>query len=216
MILLVGSEKGGSGKSTIATNMAAMAARKGRKVLLVDTDRQPSSSLWAGLRQSLHEDSLPKVALLKLFGTDLGEKIKALSNEYEDILIDAGGRDSVELRAALLVADVLLVPVRASQFDLWGLTKIDDLVTEAKKINSNLSVFAVLNFGSTNPNVREAQEAREFVESEFPKIVLARTVLSERIAFRRAAGEGKGVIEYAQDPKASGEMRELFKEIFVL
>ncbi len=214
MILLCGAEKGGVGKSTIAVNMAAMAARKGRKVLLVDTDRQPSSSLWAGLRQSINGDTVPKVALSKLSGKDIHQKVKAFTREYQDVIVDAGGRDSVELRAALLVADKLLVPVRPSQFDLWSLSKIDDLVNEAKAINPDLGVFVVLNFASTNPSVREGDEAREFIESEFPSMTLVKTVLSERIAFRRSAGEGKSVIEYGQDPKASGEMRELYKEIF--
>ena len=165
MILLCGAEKGGVGKSTIGVNMAAMAAQKGRDVLLVDADKQLSSSMWAALRKGLNEDTLPVVTTVQLTGKNLHQEVKALVPKFQDIVIDAGGRDSVELRAALLIADRLLVPVRPSQFDLWSLATIDRLVNDAQVINPDLSVYVVLNFASTNPSVKEAEEARQFIES---------------------------------------------------
>ncbi len=214
MILLCGAEKGGVGKSTIAVNMAAMAAQKGRDVLLVDADKQLSSSMWAALRKGLNEDTLPEVTTIQLTGKNLHQEVKALVPKFQDIIIDAGGRDSVELRAALLVADRLLVPVRPSQFDLWSLATIDRLVNDAQVINPALSVYVALNFASTNPSVKEAEEARQFIESEFPAMTLTKTVLSERIAFRRASGAGKSVPEFDGSTHAAHEVRTLFKEIF--
>jgi len=214
MILLCGAEKGGVGKSTVAVNMAAMAARKGRDVLLVDADKQLSSSMWAALRKGLNDEELPKVTTIQLSGKNLHQEVKALVPKFQDVVIDAGGRDSVELRAALLVADRLLVPVRPSQFDLWSLTTVDRLVNDARVINPDLAVFVVLNFASTNPSVKEAEEAREFIESEFPDMTLTKAVLSERIAYRRASGAGKSVPEFEAASYAAHEVRTLFKEIF--
>jgi chromosome partitioning protein len=214
MILLCGAEKGGVGKSTIAVNMAAQASSKGRDVLLVDADKQLSSSMWAALRKGLNDDQLPKVTTVQLTGKGLHQEIKTLAPKFSDIVIDAGGRDSVELRAALLVADVLLVPVRPSQFDLWSLSTIDRLVNEARVINPEIAVFVVLNFASTNPSVKEAEEAREFIEGEFPDMTLIRTTLSERIAYRRASGAGKSVPEFEAASYAAHEIRQLYKELF--
>ena len=102
MIILVGGEKGGTGKTTIVTNLAALRAMAGRDVLLVDTDPQGSASYWTTSRD---EDAIkPRVACIQKFGKGLQVEVKDLASRYQDIIIDAGGRDSVELRAAMVVA----------------------------------------------------------------------------------------------------------------
>ena len=136
MILLVGGEKGGTGKTTIAVNLAAMRAHKGRDVLLVDTDPQGSASYWTQVRD---EGSVtPRVASIQKFGKGVQQELQDLSKRYQDIIIDAGGRDSVELRAALVVANLALVPIQASQFDLWTLDRMDSLVAQARGFNEKL------------------------------------------------------------------------------
>ena len=102
MLILIGGEKGGAGKTTLATNMAAMRALAGRDVLLIDTDPQGSANSWS---QSRDDESItPRVACVQKFGKGLPAEVKDLSKRYQDIIIDAGGRDSVELRSALVVA----------------------------------------------------------------------------------------------------------------
>ena len=100
MIILIGGEKGGTGKTTIATNLAAMRALAGRDVLLIDTDPQGSANYWV---QSRDEEKItPRVACIQKFGKGLPAEVKDLAHRYQDIIIDAGGRDSVELRSALV------------------------------------------------------------------------------------------------------------------
>ena len=94
MIVLIGGEKGGTGKTTIATNLAAKRALAGRDVLLIDTDPQGSANYWAQSR----DESEPKprrVACVQKFGKGLQAEVQDLAKRYEDILIDAGGRDSI-------------------------------------------------------------------------------------------------------------------------
>lgn len=213
MILLIGGEKGGTGKTTIATNLAAMRARAGRDVLLVDTDIQGSASFWVQTRDEASIE--PRVANVQKFGKNLANELSDLAKRYQDIIIDAGGRDSAELRASLVRADLAVIPVQASQFDLWTLDRMDEMVKLAKSYNQALQVKILISRASTNPGVTEANNAAELVE-EFDTFALADTIIRDRIAFRRAAAEGKGVTEM-YDPeteKAAWEINKLYKEIY--
>lgn len=213
MILLIGGEKGGTGKTTIATNLAAMRARAGRDVLLVDTDIQGSASFWVQTRDEASVE--PRVANVQKFGKNLANELSDLAKRYQDIVIDAGGRDSAELRASLVRADLAVIPVQASQFDLWTLDRMDEMVKLAKSYNQGLRVKILISRASTNPGVTEANNAAELVE-EFDTFALANTIIRDRIAFRRAAAEGKGVTEM-YDPeteKAAWEINKLYKEIY--
>jgi chromosome partitioning protein len=158
MIVLIGGEKGGTGKTTLAIHLAALRAAAGNDILLVDTDRQGSASAWCAVRDE--EGRAPRVACVQKFGKGLGAEVRAMAEKYRDVVIDAGGRDSVELRAAMTVADALFIPIQASQFDVWTLDAMNLLVEQAGTINERLRAFAVLNRASPNPSVKEAEDAR--------------------------------------------------------
>lgn len=212
MIILVGGEKGGPGKTTIATNIAAMRTREMEDVLLVDTDRQPTSSYWCSMRED--KGVKPRVASIQKYDKAVRTEIAELKKKFSDIIIDAGGRDSPELRGALLVCDKAIFPLRPSQFDLWTLGRLNTLVEVALEINENLKAYVVINQSSPNPAVREAEEMKEFL-SEFNNIKLMNSVICERIVFRRAALNGMAVTEYKpEDIKANEEMNTLYREIF--
>ena len=212
MIILVGGEKGGPGKTTVATNIAAMRTREMEDVLLVDTDRQPTSSYWCSMRED--KGIKPRVASIQKYDKAVRTEITELKKKFSDIIIDAGGRDSPELRGALLVCDKAIFPLRPSQFDLWTLGRLNTLVEVALEINENLKAYVVINQSSPNPAVREADEMKEFL-SEFGNIKLMSSVICERIVFRRAALNGMAVTEYKpEDIKASEEMSALYREIF--
>jgi chromosome partitioning protein len=210
--ILIGGEKGGTGKTTLATNMAAMRALDGRDVLLIDTDVQASASYWAQSRDD-HE-TRPRVACIQKFGKGLHAEVLDLARRYDDIIIDAGGRDSVELRTGLVVAERAFIPVQPSQFDIWTLGRMNDLVANAQAFNSNLRARVVIGRASTNPSVTETEEARSLL-ADFQHLELADAVIRDRIAFRRAARDGKAVVELQPgDPKATAEIQALFSEVF--
>lgn len=212
MIVLIGGEKGGPGKTTIATNIAAMRTNEIDDVLLVDTDRQPTSSYWCSMRED--KGIKPRVASIQKYDKAVRTEISELKKKFSDIIIDAGGRDSPELRGSLLVCDKAIFPLRPSQFDLWTLGRLNTLVEVALEINDNLKAYVVINQSSPNPAVREAEEMKAFL-SEFENIKLLKTVLCERIVFRRAALNGMAVTEYKpEDIKANEEMNALYQEIF--
>ena len=212
MIVLIGGEKGGTGKTTLATNLAAKRALAGRDVLLIDTDPQGSANYWA---QSRDEAEIkPRVACLQKFGKGLQSEVQDLAKRYQDILIDAGGRDSIELRAALVVANKAYVPIQPSQFDIWTLDRMDDLVSTAQGFNPDLRAWVVISRSSTNPSVHDSEETTAIM-SDFSHLALSKVVVRDRIAYRKAARDGLCVDELKpKDTKAVEEIGALFKEVF--
>ncbi len=212
MIVLVGGEKGGAGKTTLVINLAVARARRGRDVLLVDTDVQGSASYWAANRDEA--GVTPRVGCVQKTGRNLAVEVRDLARRYQDVLIDAGGRDSPELRAGLVVADRAFIPIQASQFDVWTLARMDELVGSARGFNPDLEAHVVINRASPNPVVAEAEEVRA-VMSDFDQLALAETLLRDRIAYRKAAKAGLSVTEGERvDPRARSEVLSLYREVF--
>ncbi len=212
MIILIGGEKGGTGKTTLATNITAIRSEQGKDVLLIDTDKQGSSSEWIAIRdEEKHE---PRIASIQKFGRSLSREIKDLAPRYEDIIIDAGGRDNTELRSSLLVADRLYIPIQPSQYDVLTLERMDNLVYEAQTLNPNLKAFVVINRASTNPNVKEAQEVKTLL-SEFENLIFSDVVICDRIAYRKTASDGLSICEQKPlDAKANREIIHLYNHVF--
>lgn len=215
MIILIGGEKGGTGKTTLATNLAAKRALAGRDVLLIDTDQQGSANYWTQSRDE-SEAKPRRVACVQKFGKGLQAEVQDLSKRYQDNVIDAGGRDSVELRAGMVVADKAYLPIQPSQFDIWTLDRMDELVGSAQGFNPKLRAWVVISRSSTNPSVTDAKDATEIL-ADFAHLELSKVVIRDRIAYRKAAREGLCVDELKpkdRDKKASEEIETLYKEAF--
>jgi chromosome partitioning protein len=193
--------------------MAAMLALQGKDVLLLDTDRQGTASFWATVREDT--DVEPRIACVQKFGKGLASQVRDLATRYDEIVIDAGGRDSMELRYSLGVCDRAYVPVQPFQFDIWTIRQMDELVEMAQGLNDKLEAFIVLNRVSTNPAVREDQDTRDFFQQEnFQNMTMVESVLRDRIAFRKSARDGLSVQEWKQDKKATDEITQLFEEVY--
>lgn len=212
MIVLIGGEKGGTGKSTLTINMAVCRALEKKEVLIVDADQQGTTNLWSSLRNE--KSVMPQIPCIQKQGKQLHKDIISLSDKYETIIIDAGGRDSVELRSAMLVADKFVTPIRASQTDAWTLDNMESLITQAMIINEELKSFIMINQGPTNPAITEVEDINSLLK-QFPSFSIIKTIVRDRISFRHAIKEGLGVKELKLvDKKAVNEITELYKEIF--
>src|SRR5689334_15815895 len=122
MILVLAQTKGGVGKSTLAVNFAVERSRAGRDVLLVDADEQATASDFTALRTQ--QRGSPGYTAVQLSGAAVRTQALQMAPKFHDVVIDAGGRDTAGLRAALTVADIAVVPFQPRSFDIWTLDKV--------------------------------------------------------------------------------------------
>jgi chromosome partitioning protein len=210
MITLIGGTKGGTGKTTVATNLCVFLAHAGLDVLLLDADPQATSSMWANERSQRND--LRPVHCVQRTG-NLIPALRDLENRYQHIVVDCGGFDSEGLRSALVVADVLYSPVVASQFDLWTARKMLELVSLAGSMNPKLKAHWLLSMCETNPLIRgEADDGVELLQ-DLALLSVARTRIHRRKAYRDVTTDGRGVIE-TSNIKASEEISALAMEVF--
>lgn len=210
MILLIGGEKGGTGKSTTAFNMAVYLAKKGKDVLFIDSDPQQSSSKSVSRRNANYSE-LVKIPCAQLTG-DIYDGLTQLSSKYEYLVVDTGGRDSIELRSGLLVADVFYTTIRPSQVDLDTLPDLNSVTAKAKAMNRNLKSYAIFTHAPTNPNMDDQKESQEIL-AELPEFTPSKQSLFYRSAYWRTFGNGISVLEYI-DKKATDEVNALGEEIY--
>lgn len=211
MIILIGGQKGGCGKTNTATNLAACLVGKGKDLILIDTDQtQNSSAKWAARRRI--RDGVKPVNCV-LAHDDIRGTVADLNKRYEIILIDAGGRDSIEFRTALTVADICVTPFAPSQHDIDTLPLVSDVIAQSKVFNPNLKAFALLSNCPQNKQAREKrlQHIAEMVE-ELGEFTLLETQIINRISYTDTASNGLGVVEM-QDDKAKAEIENLCSEI---
>lgn len=210
MIIVIGGIKGGSGKTTIATNLAVMRSAS-KKVLLVDADEQKSAWDWSQQRDGLVGESLKSsFSTVCMSGKAIYSNLLRLKEDYDDIIVDTGGRDTTSQRSALCVADKLILPFKPSSIDIWTLVPIKGILSEC--VNENLIVYAVIS--QADPSGKDNQEAIEILK-EHAEIRTLTNSIGNRKAFRNAASEGLGVCEMpVPDKKGCLEMESLYTTIY--
>jgi len=210
MILAIANTKGGVGKTTIAINLAVSVSLAGDDVLLVDGDDQGTALAFTELRSGTKQGK-PGYTAVALRGGAIRTQARQLAPKYAHILIDVGGRDTGGLRAALTVADLVLVPVQPRSFDLWGVDQTVELIAEAREINADLRAIAVLNLA--DPQGQDNEAATRILQ-EIPGLEIAPVQIVRRKAHPNAAAAGLSVLETSDDPKASSELRVLADFLF--
>ncbi|WP_017431419.1 AAA family ATPase [Vreelandella jeotgali] len=215
MIVLVGSEKGGVGKSTIAAHAAVRLSMTGKPTLLVDTDPQTTSASWAAARR-LHQPDLAPVDSRKITG-DIRSSIKELAQSYGHIVIDCGGADSVALRSGMLIANRLIIPSRVARRDLETLRHVSALVQTANEQRQSSGLNPILarvvfnmtralpNFWTRIDAAKEVIEAMGLGVSQYPIV--------DRVSYDDSQHEGGTVFDSSADHKAYEEMQRVLQAL---
>lgn len=211
MIVGVLNTKGGVGKTTLALNLAIARSIEGRDVWLIDGDRQATAIQAIAQRAEIGRK--PSVAVSSYTdGKLLRAQVQQQGGKYEDIIIDAGGRDSTALRATLMLANVVLAPFQPRSFDVWGVGDLAELVNEAHSSRDGLKVYAVLN--AADPSGKDNAEAASAV-ADIEGVEYLDAPVGRRKAIADAAGAGLSVLEFTPaDAKARVEMRRLVELVF--
>lgn len=211
MITAFLNSKGGVGKSTLALNFAVARALAGRDAWLIDGDRQ-STSMQAVAQRAL-SGAQPALSVASYTdGALLRTQVQQSKTKYDDIIIDAGGRDSTAMRAALMIADVVIIPFQPRSYDVWAMADMAELVREAYSMRDGLKVFAVLN--GADPRGNDNKDAAAAV-AETDGIEYLDAPIGRRKALADAAGSGQSVLEWKPtDGKAIAEINRLVNIIY--
>ena len=222
MLILVGGQKGGTGKSTVATNLVTIRSLHSKDAFLFYIDPQCTSTLWASRRDensiTPRIPSSQKVLDKRMLnaGTVIRNEIKALLTKYEDIIVDAGGADNEVLRAAMTLADVLVLPLMPSAFYVWTLDTVNNLVAEARLTNNKLIAKVLYNKVAPQPQTAKSEiDESDDILNDFNQMSRFDTTMIFRVAIRRSQNNGLSIVEYKpNDDKAIDEIVSLYKEVF--
>lgn len=210
MIVVVGGVKGGSGKTTIATNLCVMRAATGKKVLLVDADEQKSSSIFSNQRDAAGIET--NWSTIQLAGKNLHSQILRLKSDYDDIIIDVGGRDTSSQRSALLVADIYILPFNPASYDIWTISEVKTIIRDMRIANQNLKAIAFVN--RADPKGSDNEDAISIL-NECEEFECLKFTIGNRKSFRASSSDGLSVIELKNpDKKAVQEITDLYEYIY--
>ena len=212
-IVTVGNTKGGTGKSTVATNLAVEGCRRGLRTLLIDTDLQQSSMSFRAMRE---RDDLTAMTVTT---PTLHKDLRRMEG-YDLIVIDTGGRfargntadpAAVVFKSALMATDILLIPMQPSIYEVWAAQDTIDLLREARVYRDDLLARFIMN-GVIPKRALSRDVAASMKQYQEDAPVLA-TRLHYTEEFKKSVGRGLGVVESAPGSKPAKEITSLFDEI---
>ena len=204
MIISIVNLKGGSGKTTVSTNLTVALSRK-FKTLLIDTDPQRSASQWFDVRES-EKDNFSVISIQE--DKSLKKQIPVFQSQYEHIIIDGAPQSDRISAICIYAADLVIIPVMPSPYDLWATATILERVSATKEIQPDKQAFFLLN--RVNDKATLSKDTAEALSSLGYPVFSTR--LHNRIAYADSASSGLSVLE-ASNLKAKAEMEALYKEI---
>ena len=199
-IWAVTTQKGGSGKTTIALHLAIVAAQNGLKTVVIDVDPQQSAAKWAMIR------GLDKPKVVTCIVPDLRRLLARLQQEQYDLaVIDTSPRADRDNMDVIAQADVVVVPVRPSILDLPA---VEATLRHIESSGRLKRTAVVLN--AVPPRTDEGEQAARILRKMGP---LLAEQIAERVDYRRALTGGRGVTEFAPSSQAAKEVKALYKAL---
>ena len=208
MIIAIGGQKGGAGKSTVVASLAVALHDRGERVLLVDADPQGTLATWRALGEQNGEE-LPE--LVRLSEQELRRELPTLRGDDRLVLVDLDGRNSISQRVALANADLFILPVRTGGPDIWALGQMIELVRQAQDANINPALKSRLLLNAQQGTVLTRTLRRELLDGGYLPVL--DTELTQLVAFQEAIVMGSGPTRYNPTDKAAVQVRQLVREL---
>ena len=203
-VLTFAQQKGGSGKTTLCAHLAVELAARGLRVALLDSDPQGSLGRWFMTRFDRTTGLKGDLEFSTASAWGVGYEVSKYQKTHDFVLIDTPPKVDADLRPALKVSDLIVVPVTASQVDLWATEGVLDLAAREGK-----RPLAVLNRVRSGTRIAgEVQDGLGALEAD-----AARSVIANRVAYAEALGVGQGVAEFPGAKAAALEIAALADEI---
>ncbi|WP_371372784.1 AAA family ATPase [Thalassotalea aquiviva] len=213
MIILVGGEKGGSGKSCLAQNLAVFfTVEQQSSVLLADCDPQRTTSDWIHARNT--NTKLTSINCIQLYGK-IRNDLLSLSQHYDYVIVDCGGQDNLALRSAMSVADHVLVPLRPKRRDFKTAPHMEDMLSTCKMVNPKMAASFVITQCPSLPNqAPRILEAKDVCASY--GINVLDSITYSRNIYDDSEERGSSVLEEEPDGKAADEIRAIANEMMAI
>jgi chromosome partitioning protein len=195
-VMVFAGQKGGVGKSTIATNIATIAACAGAEVMVIDGDKQLTTKKFFDDRRG-YSEHLPTPYCTVSEGSGTGRLIDNFAEKYDLVVVDLGGGDTDTLRGALMAESISQVwlPTQPSVPDIRTLPFMVELIDQYSTNRRPLTSHAIINRAETNPRVSTLSGSREYIDA-IEKLSIANTIIHDRIAYKYAMVGGLSVAEF--------------------
>jgi chromosome partitioning protein len=202
IVITVAQQKGGTGKTTLAANLAAGLAGTAR-IALLDIDPQKSLTRWHGIRAARGPDT-PRFTFSDVSGWRLAAELERLKRTHDLVLVDSPPQIDTDARLAIRGADLVLIPVQPSPPDVWAAEGTLALAAAERR-----PARVVLN------RVPPASRLGETVKADLTAraLPLLRSAIGNRTGFATAFAAGLGVTEAAPRSSAAAELRALLDEL---
>ncbi len=215
MIIAVTGTKGGTGKTTISTNIAIGLMQQGKSVSIIDTDEGQFSVLdWSSNRP----EELPTVSVLKVPTEKIGAMAREQAKHYDVVILDGRATQTEGTDRLSAAADIIIVPVKPSEFDIRAFEKYFERYKTVKAISDDvgkkIEAFALRSdVKKGTKGEKELVELLEFIKEQNPgKLRTFETTIYDREIYKQCAGYGTGVAE-ENNKAAKQEMGQLINEI---
>ncbi|MDH5611069.1 MAG: AAA family ATPase [Gammaproteobacteria bacterium] len=208
MITVIANLKGGSGKSTVAFNLAIWLKMKGEVVVAYDLDPQQTLHDVALVRR---EDDIEPELLVSV--ADSNDICGTLNNHSCHVLVDVGAANMDAMKAAISIAHRVIVPVQPSQPDVWATQRFLKIINDACGDNNHPELVAFINRADTHHAVRESDEAEQALKM-LEKFRVIPYRLCQRTSFRRTLSEGLSIFELSGKSKSAEEFDQLAHALY--